>query len=468
MPLVPDPVDPPELPPPPGQINLQIAPEDYKHNLVDNKIIPYTALLTHIGGSSLTVDYYSQVVGADQELSPYEPWSLPIYQQYVVMRGYELKVQGDISQTQDPETLEFVVTGTAILYPFVKPNQGDVFVADIGEGRAGLYVITSSVAKSFFKQTCYEINFTLVQYMTELLETQINERVVKETFYRKEFLTYGQNPVLVEEDVVRKDKCEGYIKTLFNSWAMSFYSSEYSTFVMPGQFSSTYDPFLVDAIFRIFERNEHPILYKAKQISCGGLHRMKAFNLWWMLTSLDGSVQNLIAQKAYIIDRNNFINDPLYNTIRFSGIDKLVYPNMVMSDVDKDYGNYCEIDGDDFKPLNDYAPELASDFIYNVLTGIDMDEDIDIDDYGQVEPTEVPWIHPVLFDDFYVFSGFFYTKTAGQSKLEVEANRAIANQALDYSVIFELCERSKTWGRLERFYYVPVLIILLKVALRRL
>lgn len=468
MAIVADPVDPPELPPPPGQINLQVTAPEYRHGIVDNKTIPYTALLTHIGGSSLTVDYYSQVIGQDEALSPYAPWQLPVYQQYAVMRGYELKVQGSISSSQDPETQEMTVTGTAILYPFVIPNQGDVFVADIGEGRAGLYVITNTEAKTFFKQTCFAINFTLVEYMTSELENTINERVVKETFYRKDFLNYGQNPLLVSEDVERKDICDRNIKTLLNSWITSFYSSEFRTFAVPGQRYSTYDPFLVEAMFRIFDRNDHPLLFKARQLSCGGLHRMKAFNLWWVLTNLDGSIQNLMAQKMFLIDRNNFHYDVHYDTVRYSGIQKVVYPNMVMSDVDDDYSLYGNPGGDNFKILEDYLPEDASAAILELLTVANPEEGIADEDYSDIDPDEIPWVHPVLFDSFYVFSGFFYTKTVGQSRLEVQVNKAINNETLDYNTIFELCTLSKTWGRLERFYYIPVLIILLKVALRRL
>ena len=60
---------------------VQVADAAYRHSVVDVKSTPLAALLTHIEGATWVVDYYSQVLSADEELSEYQPGQLPPYQQ---------------------------------------------------------------------------------------------------------------------------------------------------------------------------------------------------------------------------------------------------------------------------------------------------------------------------------------------------------------------------------------------------
>jgi hypothetical protein len=162
MPLVNDPQDPPEPLPPPGQINATITAPEYRHSLIDAKITPLSSLLVHIEGSSWTTDYYSQILGVDEELSPFQPNQPSVYQQYLLVKKYELKLQGSLSISQDPETTAMTVTGNATLYPYLKPNYGDMFIADIGDGRAGMFVVNQPpTKKTILKETCWEISFEL-------------------------------------------------------------------------------------------------------------------------------------------------------------------------------------------------------------------------------------------------------------------------------------------------------------------
>ena len=156
MPIVEVPASPPVPETPlPQQINAKIAEEHQRNALVDSKVTPYAALLTHIEGSSWFVDYYSQVLGADDDVTPYQPTQSAIYQQYLLIKKFELKLQGSLSVSDDSDTSVMTVTGSATVYPYMKPNKGDAFIADIGDGRVGQFTVDGITKQTILKETCY-------------------------------------------------------------------------------------------------------------------------------------------------------------------------------------------------------------------------------------------------------------------------------------------------------------------------
>ena len=135
----------------------------------DNKIIDAANLLTHVEGSSYTVDYYSQVLTKDSPLAGPMMNRNAIYQQYTRINNLELKVNNPLTYTQDEVTKSIKGVGSATIYAMtVIPNIGDIFIANIANGNIGIFRITTSERKSIFKNTVYTIDYYL-------LETSSNE-----------------------------------------------------------------------------------------------------------------------------------------------------------------------------------------------------------------------------------------------------------------------------------------------------
>ena len=169
---------------------ITITTPDYRHSIVDSRVTPSSALLTYIEGMSWYVDYYSQVLGGDEELSEFQPGQIAPYQQYHLIHRYELKLQDSLSTNINDESGLAEITGSAIIYPFMMPNTGDAFIADIGDGRAGQFTITSVTPKSIFKQTCYEINFQLSRMVDAELVELLATHVVKTSHYERDYVLY--------------------------------------------------------------------------------------------------------------------------------------------------------------------------------------------------------------------------------------------------------------------------------------
>ena len=68
-------------------VQIQVAEPRYQQqtNLVDERYTASTPILQHIEGSAWTVNYYSQVIGTENELSPQQLDQAPAYQQYCLI-----------------------------------------------------------------------------------------------------------------------------------------------------------------------------------------------------------------------------------------------------------------------------------------------------------------------------------------------------------------------------------------------
>ena len=69
-----------------------------------------------------------------------------------------IKVNGELSQDQNSEDGSFTVTGSATTLPGLTPITGDMFTADVGDGRVGLFTITSSRRMSMLRDTVYGLS----------------------------------------------------------------------------------------------------------------------------------------------------------------------------------------------------------------------------------------------------------------------------------------------------------------------
>lgn len=438
----------------------------YKHSVVDNKITSYAALISHIEGSSYIVDYYSQVLSSDEQLMDFQPNVLAVYQQYRKIVKMELKLQGALSSSFDTDSHMATVTGTAIVYPFIRPNKGDAFIADIGDGRAGQFTVTDATSLSILNETCYEISFVLARYATEELVDLIDARVVDTVYFEKDFLTYGQNPVLTTEEVENLKRIESLEKDLLTHWLGLFTSQHFRTILLPGQELAVYDSYLINALFSVLNVNEDIRLQRITVKNIEGIHPMQKMDFWTALIYTDKNKLYDCFTKYMLATAQTLDRYPVFSSIRYSGIGYFIYPNYEQDSVDSDYRPFTHGEVKLLRNLNDSAIDLASLTFNNALTEflepVEPGTNIYLSD-------EVPSIHPVTVDAGYVLSLHFYNDNVpGMSKLELLVRDYFNTTNVNVQVLFSFAESIRHWGRLEKFYYIPILIILLKYAKRTL
>lgn len=440
----------PQLPPKP---ELTVAKQDYKSIVVDTKYDPKETILAHVEGSSWTVDYYSQVVAKDSGLSGQGMGTDPLYQQYRLVSGMEIKVTSALSTSQLADTKEIGDTGTATVYPFVIPNKGDMFIADLLDGRRGIFEVTNSTKLSIFKEACHSIDYELTDFGTPERFADLSRKVVLKTYFEKDFIYHGQNPILVGEDYENLQFLRRNYGTLITQYFKRFYSKEYGTLIMPDQKQVTYDAYLVRALFQHLSTWDARELTVLRQLNCDDDQVMTADSIWTVIMERNRAlIPDAFHQVGYVSARS-FTRQPVFEGIRYSGIEHVIYPNDPMVRVDNQLTQNVKAAGE-FTPLRQEMINRKS--LASLINA------------SQPDATKIG-IKDTFTDGYYVFSKEFYEDNravGAQSLLELCVQDYLDDKEIAYGRIRELVEASARWDAVNSFYFVPVLIILIKAVIR--
>lgn len=430
-----------------------ITHEKYKSATVDTKYTPQRSLLTHIEGSPWKVLYYQQALASSDELTPQQMGKDAVYQQYIEIADLEIRVTDALSQQQDSESNWMSVTGSATLYPPMIPNVGDMFLGDIGDGREGVFSILSTNRLTILKESCYQIEYTLVDYSTPQRRADFSKKTIKRTHFVKRLLEHGEDPIIVNEDYHQYLSLGEYQSSLTSKFFGEFYSRSAATLSVPDQSVLTYDPFVVKAVQSFMDTHDHPRLQHVKSYSVEIPDRDFPITLWDCLLRFSDDLLPMISERLSIVGSQCFGVVPQYQSVYFSNVVNVVYP----------------VDGNGFvHPTAELVPGgFSAKDVQHHLKRQDLGSLSDLGKRRDIDTEALPSIHPVTLDSFYVLSEAFYRdQKESQSRLERLVRHALEGTPIDQRVLSELCQQSDKWGRLERFYYIPILLILLKMTRR--
>ena len=450
--LNPKPDAPPrEIPHPPKTV-----PEMYRGVTVDTKYIPSSALLTHVEGSSYTVNYYSQVLNDDNDVAGQNVTRSPVLQQYRLIEGLELKVTSPLVFQQVEETRNITGTGTATVYPFLVPNVGDQFLADVGDGREGVFKVTNTVRKSIFKDTCYEINYEFEKFSDTNLFTiaDFNTKTIEVFVFVKEFLQYGQNPVLLKEDANIVRELRYRYHDIMLEWYQEFLSNEYKTLVVPGQGFATYDYFLCKFMMSFSTTLDAPEVQYCRLLNCDGDDNMNTPTIWDVCKQRNDKLFRMINSRMGLTASLYFPSNPMMEGVHHTGIQYIVYPK------------------DPRQSWDDVRKMKSAKLLVYPLTEVPsiagrLSELVEQKDLSGLPYGGCPLIKDVLCDDYYIFSEAFYDKDRPHmSKLEQAVWDMLERKAVSLKLLEFFCDTYQTWGGLERFYYTPFVLMLIRSQLR--
>lgn len=450
----------------------------YKHALVSTKQIPYNALITHIQGASYVVDYYTQVLASSQQPQDYNPTQSGINQQYNCIEDMEMKLQSyDVSA--DDQTGEITVTGTAVVYPPLKPNKGDPFIADIGNGVVGQFTVTRVSQKYYFKTTTYEIDFILARIFDEqALIDALNHKVVETYKFVKDFLTYGQNPLLVREEFLALEDAQRTLTESIDDYVKEFLSRELSSFIVPDAPKATYDPFATKAFLTVVNGDDHPLIARVKELNVDELKEYYAFSVWnCLINPSTNRIQNVWrkAKPASIAEFNLY---PRLGSLRYSGYQWCIKP------ID-DLANVDFYNGDAKRSQVGILDSLLGDNLYAGVKPINIACQLCTCNnhyHSHNEPVRSDCNHtipctcachnpaPTTAPDYsYVLSDLFFDTTPGvKDEFEAIILAHLDLQAVDVGRIATLLKARRSWDRRTRYYRGLALIIVLIAALRRM
>lgn len=422
--------------------NGQLTNSDWQHSVVNTRDYDVSSLLTTIAGFSYNVDYYSQVLGSSDEPRPFDPEQSIAFQQYQKIENYELKLQESISQTFDPTDNRLTAQGSALTYPYLIPNIGDAFVGDIGDGKAGLFTVTEAVKKTRFKQTTYEIQFELSFVVDKELFDTIEARTVLTSFFDKDYIKFGMDPVLTSERYNTSKTLKSSIQELLTEYLSEFYSYEFGTLLVPSANIGVYDPFITKIILTLFDSRDHHLLSKITQLNVDDSQFNKYINVWDVLLKQQPSLIDNCFSEVQVVSARSFSRNPQLRTIAFSGIGLVVLPITRNKSVDDHLGLSRTVTG-----------------IHNTKSAEDSVR-VPVNNEG----APLMSIPNVEGSPQYIFTEAFYAgiaPTPSQSDFENLIKRYLAKEHLDAREIIGFFNSRDHWTHFERFYLVPVLLILM-------
>lgn len=427
---------------------IQISHPQYNGVSVDQRWTAKSDLLTHVEGSSWIVDYYSQVLGSDSPLSGQQLSVSSAYQSYKKIKDFELKVSSSLSTSQDDESKEMTVSGSAIVYHAVIPNEGDMFIADIGEGKTGVFRITSTVKKSIFKTACYEINYSLDTDQQEK-KNDLESKVVDTLHFNKDYITLGKDPLILPTDHNALLNLKRAYEVMAHQYFKKFLSHEYKTLILPNQGGkSIYDPYLTRFLLDTVDNWECQDARLVRQLSVDDDPLMKGASLWTAMVHREPQYLETCFTNAGLVSARTFSSNPRFNGIRYTGVSYVVYPTDAIVSVDGELMTNT-------KPLSELrisasAPKQGQ--LNAMVRAVNL------------QASQGYWseIRPVTYDDHYVFSGAFYDKSEDQSYLESLVWRFIEGQSIEAQVLLDATKALNNWGALEQFYYTPMIMLMTK------
>lgn len=440
----------PKPTPPKKETSPKVTPKSYEGITVDTKYTPQRSLITHIDGSPWRVVYYQQALGESNEPAAQQVGKHAVYQQYIEIKDLEIMVTDPLTQQQNAESKSFEVRGSAILYPPMIPNEGDTFLADVGDGREGVFSITSTERLTILKESTYRIEYILTEYSDGQRQRDLEKKTIKRTHFVKRLLKHGEDPIIIDEDYHQYLSLGEYENLLTTQFFGEFYSRSMSTLKVPDQDGHVYDPFLVKTIKAVLDTKSHPLAQHVKAYSAELPDRDLPKTLWDCFLRFSDDLLPLVNEKLSIVDSYHFGVVPQYEGVYFSNVERVVYPTDIEGFVPHEYA---------LKAGRFNKGDIQHQFKTTHLGSFE-----DLGKPKEMGIEGLPLIHPVTKDDYYVLSEAFYRqRESGMSQLESLVRQSLSGDPIDRSTLTRLCDDVTRWRSLERFYYVPILLILLKL-----
>lgn len=458
---------PKSLQPEPERV-VQATPDKYKGVTVDTQFNPTDSFTTFVGGYPITVDYYAQRFSSKEGAKDYQKDLEAVYQPYKLIRGLEIVLTGNIDRNQDTTTKEFEINGNALCYSVFRPTEGDVFTFDLGDGAEYLFHVTSSKRETENSRSVTSIDFVAVAKMSQIDADRLNERIVETLYFDKDYMRRGFNPLLRPDQVEHRNRLEDHYAVLLDMFLTRFYSRNEKTLLVPGQSVPTYDPFLTEYFTRLVAIDEYPRTHSIELLDVVQRQDLYTKTLWTVLERMEPGYLPYTTRKCTLVSTKEWRGGPVLGGIYFTRVRQCVFPLELNSYVDSyNEPGHRLPDGTPLKP--GVSSKLVSTgkmtLSYGAMTADVTEPNLD-GFHAELppvpKPVSLPDFVPVTVDDNYVLSSGFYNNQP-QSILEQLTLQAIAGKQMSLEHLSALCEAIHQTTPLEQYYYIPVLLTLIRI-----
>lgn len=435
MSLMPENAPLPKQQPDVTEILPSIEAKEYCSCLVTSGEVALGNLLQYISGTDYVVDYYAQVLGADDSPQPYDLKQTAEYQQYYRVKKFVLRLQDSLQHSFTDDTYQLTLSGNAFMLPGIIPNRGDVIVGDIGNGKLGVFSVDNVTPLTYRDGRIYEISFKQIDYMSAEIEADLDEKTVAEYVFDRAALENNQAPIVPAEDFYKKEEIVSLYRELVSRYLNDFYSYEYSTLLVGGQCScTTFDYFAVKAFLSVVNTADDPRVGKIDLFNISDFYHHTDLPFWTMLIERNKQIKDQVFQKYKLVSTKEFHPNPTTRSIRFTGIKFALVPKTRRKHVDSCLRR---------EPCTDYS--------------------LKTEHYAD------PQLSSLGDDRWYILGEDFYNNNMSDISpvLEKYVTRLLNGSELTYDELLDFHERVKLLPDVHRYYLQLALLIMIKLETNR-
>lgn len=432
--------------------SLTIAKEEFKGPVVDTRKQQYSTLSTFYQGEKWAVDLLLETTGRDSTVGSFSADTLSTYGNYRLVKGFELVVDSTITNTQVVgEANGFDSVGGGVVYPCVVPNNGTLFIADMGNGRNLLFAMYNPVKLGIYEESPHKVEWKAIKFLDAETMAALEERTVETLYFDRENMRNNLKPLLTRKEVDSIKRLNNSYRRLINLYFKAFFDPRFSTFTLPMNDNATYDPNVVRFIRRTISSDMHANVHKVIELDCSAGQGSDELSLYDMIAKRDYELLYSCSRHFKLESVDVYRTIPKLHSVFYSGIRKVMTATDIPFSVSQATGFAGAI-----APLLKAGvenPRMRA-ILPQLLKG------------GQEPaPTYGRYIKRILCDDYYVFSKEFYEGGDGElSLLEKLVQSRMKGEGIDLNDLADLAEYATRFDNLERFYYVPIILTLIKLA----
>lgn len=446
-----------------------IQPRDYKGVVVDVKQDPVDSLITYTAGYEWTVVYYSQVVNSGNDLKALDPSQSKVYQQYTKIIDQPIQVDDPLSESQDEKTKLMSVSGSGAMVSGVVPEAGDMFISSVGTGHTGLFVVIKTDRKSYFTESVFEIDYTLLGYVENNVDrvADLESKVVNTFYANKLYNEYHRSQLLtVQQHITQRSLVEKKAE-LIDYFFTEFWAHGYQNLTLPRQSFPIHDTFQDRFLRKILDTTENYNFMTKRVPSTNydcGLEQVTVFDA---VLNKKASLLPKCKTAMGLASTAYFAGNALMLSISYSGLAYVVYPVMpsinpgVLENDPMTYWGYS-FDG----PLANMKSALTNECAGLPLSEHHLHNEVIVYNSVNIASENIPIVKPAFFEQTYIFSPDFYRQQGTMSLLEAQMSLFMNRQAINPEMVDLLATDYVNWTMFDQYYYIPFIILLIKSILK--
>jgi len=392
----------------------------------------------YISGSPWRVTYYAQVTALDDEITTLDVNSSDTLSQYTKINDLVITVDNPLSQDKATN-----LTGGAYVNAGIIPNQGDLLYATLIGGRPALLVVTEVEKNNYNLMRIYHIRYKVYMYIDSdpAFKVALENKVIKTYFYNDNHVNDNNGPLLLKKDFNTKINLRSYERLLINEFFEYNYNKEYNLLVNKSYQTKVADISLQYFIMSIVNTSDSDIIRNMMRIDNTYNTYNSNKNIWDAILTRDESLLSYCDKFYGTTSSSTIYNDPHLRTILYTGIKHLIFTS-------PDKVKFFSIYNDEDEPKDNIEPSPD-----------DTTEPID--------PT-LSLLPDINSSGYYVFSKAFYDKDTTQMSIieRLTYFYITKTNAIESDLLIKLVNDRNNWSNREKYYYLPILIILIKEVIK--